>query len=663
MKKILLFILLPAYLISKDEPKSLMLGVTTGVNYISNQTDYNIIDGDTCCGNFNSGQDMGFYTGLNFEYEIISNFIHLQSRALFDSRPATLSAETSDYKVYNPNTESYDDATIRNDFDATINYFTFGINLLIQPLSSIPIRFGLGYDLSDASITNEFEQTRNIIEPSGLMINGKNTEVVDNGNMDNLTTSQGLSLGLSAKIDLDDRISLNPEFIYRHPINYLVDNSDWTSRIFRAGASIMVSLNSVEDKYDDSTIDDKMQDLEQEEESEIIVVKEDSDTQQEVDAIENISTSQLIINETVVTQTYPILPYIFFEESSSELDSKYKLIGTTSNFSINDLEKNSLSIYYRMIDIIAYRIQSYNSEITVTGFTDGVELKDSVKRIELAKARALNTKKYLVEKWSIPNDLVKINYTELPYAPTSNEYTDGLSENRRVKISSNDSRILEPIVHSEFQEYKLNKESIDVDLEISDLNGIEDLTLTVSENEKTLYSKTYFDKIDEQYKIDIDNDLLDLLAKSDKESLHAEVMITKQNGNIETKKVPLKVGLDKSNFELGRINLIVFDFDKSEISNENKNMIDEFIIDNIKDNSVINVVGSTDYLGKKDYNKKLSTSRARNVVNYIKQLVPDANFKKVVGIGSDNPKYDNSKPEGRFYCRTVFVGVKTPILE
>ncbi len=662
MKYFLLIILLPIFLISAKSQNSTTLGVATGVNFISNETNYNIIPGDTCCGEFNNGSDYGFYFGLNFEHEFLTDFLFLQGRAIFDSRPVTLNSTTNDYSVYVPQNNRYEKVDINNNFNATLNYFTFGVNFLIQPFRSLPIRFGIGYEISDASITNEYEQTRRIVEPSGLMINGVNEEIVNSGNMDDLTTSQGLSLGVSAKIELDKRISVNPEFIYRHPINSLVESSDWTSRVFRAGASIMISLNSIEDEPID-IIEGKKPIIEEDTENIVSNEEPEIDTDTNKEFIKSLSISDVIVTETVVTQTYPILPYLFFDELESELDNKYKLTGTTANFDIQDLDKNSLSIYYRILDIVAYRINKYNSPITITGFTDGIEVKDSVSQIKLAQNRATSVSNYLQEKWGIDSKLINIDYNRLPDSPTSSEYKEGLAENRRVKISSSDSRVLEPIIHSEFEEYKVNNENLVFNVEYEHLEAIEDVNLTISDGNNTYYNETYFSDFENKLIIELDKELIKKLANSDKNSLKAEIMVTTQNGIIESKYTNLAVDLNQSNFELGRLNLIVFDFDKSEISKENKTMIDQFIVENIKDNSTLNVVGSTDYLGEKQYNKNLSSERATNVAEYIKQLVPDAKFKQIVGIGSENPKFDNSKPEGRFYCRTVFVEVKTPIID
>ena len=117
----------------------------------------------------------------------------------------------------------------------------------------------------------------------------------------------------------------------------------------------------------------------------------------------------------------------------------------------------------------------------------------------------------------------------------------------------------------------------------------------------------------------------------------------------------------KKNYELGRLNLIVFDFDKAEISQANKDIIRNFVSDAIKPNSKVKVTGSTDYLGEAQYNKKLSIDRAKSVADYIVNMVPAIKINSIEGLGEDTSKYDSKLPEGRFYCRTVLTEINTPI--
>jgi outer membrane protein OmpA-like peptidoglycan-associated protein len=105
----------------------------------------------------------------------------------------------------------------------------------------------------------------------------------------------------------------------------------------------------------------------------------------------------------------------------------------------------------------------------------------------------------------------------------------------------------------------------------------------------------------------------------------------------------------------------VFDFDKFEINDFNKKMINDFVANTIMDNSKVSITGSTDKLGEKDYNMNLSLSRAESTYKVIKKIKPKADFKEVTGIGNTKLLYDNSLPEGRFYCRTVLIEVTTPI--
>jgi len=56
------------------------------------------------------------------------------------------------------------------------------------------------------------------------------------------------------------------------------------------------------------------------------------------------------------------------------------------------------------------------------------------------------------------------------------------------------------------------------------------------------------------------------------------------------------------------------------------------------------------------FNKKISSKRAKAVADRLK--IPSA---QVEGVGETEILYDNSTPEGRYYCRTVQITIETPI--
>lgn len=655
MYKLLLILLTPLLLISSETDKPLRLGVLLGGNYIQNETKLPIVNGDTCCGEFNNGTATSFFTGLSLNYEILPKFISADFRFLFDSRPANLTVNTNDYEVFNSLKQEYEKATIQNDLDATLNYFVFDLGFKVRPISTLPVAMRFGYDFSDASITKKYTQTRHIIEPSGVQINGESIETVSEGDFNKLSVSQGLSASLIGDIDLTETITLSPELSYRYPINSSMEDFDWFTTLFRVGATISVRLNPPNKEIVKEIKKDTIKQID-----EVPLIIERIEEIVEVNAINNIGIENLKITQTIVTQTYPILPYIFFDSTSSQLSNKYYYKGDTKNFSEQLLEKNSLKIYERLIDIIGHRLKDSDGGLTIKGFTDGRELNSINERKTLANNRANTVKDYLISKWGISPQKLKIEIEDVPNQPTSSSYLEGLAENRRVELVPDDISLLKPIVHSQFMEYATNKSKLNVELDTKS-DDIKDYTIILEDSDNQLYTESKQSATPVNYTINLDNTLTSKIAESDIENLELELLVTKKDGRIESKNVPFKVEKENNDFELGRLNLIVFDFDKSVISDANRNMIDKFIINNISNDSQIDIIGSTDFLGERLYNKDLSQKRADNVAEYINTLLPEVKFNKVIGIGSENPKFDNSTPEGRFYCRTVLIEVKTPI--
>jgi outer membrane protein OmpA-like peptidoglycan-associated protein len=116
-----------------------------------------------------------------------------------------------------------------------------------------------------------------------------------------------------------------------------------------------------------------------------------------------------------------------------------------------------------------------------------------------------------------------------------------------------------------------------------------------------------------------------------------------------------------SKFEVSRLSLIVFDFDQSSISAVNKDMMNRVISQSSREGTTAVIVGSTDRLGELSHNMSLSQDRARSVEQHVSSVAPQVKITSVTGIGPSQLAYDNSTPEGRFYCRTVTLTLTTPL--
>ena len=130
-----------------------------------------------------------------------------------------------------------------------------------------------------------------------------------------------------------------------------------------------------------------------------------------------------------------------------------------------------------------------------------------------------------------------------------------------------------------------------------------------------------------------------------------------KSGTIEIEQITVQKKREQGliDKQIDNYSLILFDFDKSDVSSANKEIIN-FIKSRLKTDSKVEITGYTDRTGEADYNKRLSERRASTVSNELKHS--GSTFK---GLGEDILIYDNDFPEGRFYCRTINIRVESEV--
>ena len=120
-----------------------------------------------------------------------------------------------------------------------------------------------------------------------------------------------------------------------------------------------------------------------------------------------------------------------------------------------------------------------------------------------------------------------------------------------------------------------------------------------------------------------------------------EGISTKQKINNEISKLDDSVSDDSvsivtKNSENKILQIIYFDFDKSKLSDVSIEEIKNFINTNIKTIKKFIVVGHTDTMGTKKYNKVLSLERAEVVQKVLTELGIEKNNIHILGKGEDN---------------------------
>lgn len=99
---------------------------------------------------------------------------------------------------------------------------------------------------------------------------------------------------------------------------------------------------------------------------------------------------------------------------------------------------------------------------------------------------------------------------------------------------------------------------------------------------------------------------------------------------------------------------VLFDFNKSSLSDDAKSNLDKLVIVlNTYPDTDIEIQGHTDNKGSEAYNQNLSVQRARSVSGYLTNNSINSNRLTVKGFGESLPKYDNDTESGRAKNRRV----------
>ncbi len=632
-------------------------GVIGGYSLLSNRTTLSVYEATPSCGSFSNGESQAPFFGLTYDYPLIDG-IDVSARLLFAQRPARLSMRTDN------GLRAYDEASgtdvpfIReNVFDANLKYLCVDAGLKIRPFElldiAIPIYIRAAIDAGDPIFGNSFTQTEEIIQPrTRTFPDGTLRHTLASGSLTNTGTTYGVNGSAGYELRLDRHTILSVEAGYRRGLNSVVKNQDWRVVSYFGAINLSYAIVEEEQKPLDPPVPPPVK-----AEPPPVVVQAPAPL-----VIEAFKTTPLEVQETVVTETYPLLPYIFFDSSSAQLRDRYTAPIDRATFKEKNLVKSTLAIYYHMLDVIASRMQSMPaSSITLVGTTDGRERSSAATRKTLADERAASVREYLTSVWGIDRDRIHLNSRDIPQLASNPVYAEGLEENRRVEIIADDPAILAPVVHARFQEYApiQSNQVFSVKALRPELAKSWEARIYKNKNEAHVSGE----KLPPSISFSVDSAVMVAIGReiTNKDSLDASLSVLQSDGSSVNAQCRFPIIKSQNQFEVSRLSLIVFDFDQSAISETNKTMMQTFIREAMHPDSRVTIRGSTDRLGEAAYNVELSQSRANAAQNFLRQLQDNIAIDKCEGVGASVLPYDNNVPEGRYYCRTVSIVVQTPV--
>lgn len=479
---------------------------------------------------------------------------------------------------------------------------------------------------------------------------------VDNSIPDVQTRLAG-AIGIGYAIPLADNIFLIPEASYRIPFSKVSSREnpqyfkDWQVPQIRAGLSLVFGPKRT-----------PKQEIKEEVPVSLNVGFKEIRAYDRAGNVQPVNNIR--VEDIQYTELFPLIPYVFMDLNQSQPSPRNQVLLERSQrgeFNITALEPDAVRINNRTLDIIGKRMSEIpNSDLTITGTLDG---KNEMKNKDLAMQRADFVKQYLINNFNINSQRINTRSVGLPSKPSSLTIEDGIEENRRVELSSSNPLIFEPIIISSDNERLAEPNIIEFIPLVETNDVITSWEFDISQSDKTLkrsngddlpksFQWTIRPNELENKQIPVDYRLSVSTKRGAKRQVTGSIPVEYfSTSRKKTQDLPDKI--------ISKFSLVLFDFDKAEVSPADMEIIDKYILPAIKFNSTVQVYGYTDRIGDEDYNRKLAERRATAVSNIIKQKKKDVKI-ETFGVGEKVLIFDNDTPVGRHLSRTVQVIVTTP---
>lgn len=559
---------------------------------------------------------------------------------------------TSDLNFYlfNYNTQTY--TTFEDAYKLTFSYleFTPGLQFYPKPTGFENLYLLGGLEIG-SFLTKEFS----------------NNQTGATGEFQDVKTRLALVLGLGYTFQLSNNVFLSPEVSFRIPFTKIY-NQDFPDIVDAFGNILAYHNEQISTSQLRIGLNLTFSLTPKEKVPQIPEVPGEVGFK-EVLALDNqgrfVPATIVKVEDTRYQEYFPLVPYIFFEENSSKVAENTQILSSRTEagaFDPKNLPMDALDINKRTLDIVGYRLRNNpRADLTVTGTTDGTQLERNNKQLPLERANFV--KEYLVKNWEINEQRINIRTTQTPSKPSTSAVPDGVAENRRAELSSSNPEILAPILiegenqriaepsQIQFIPYANVQDSITF-WEIDVYQGGNLLKrYNGSGQPKPLH---WYIKPNDLAANNVPIDYTLIVETINGKKYKASGSLPTEYFSHSKKKAE-----ELSDVTITKFSLVLFDFDKADVSAQDREVINKLVLPNIKFNSTVKIYGYTDRIGDDEYNLRLATRRAEAVKSIIQSQRKDVKI-ETYGVGERQLLFDNDVPTGRHLSRTVQIVIVTP---
>ncbi len=630
-------------------------GLTGDLNYNLHYPGFNSLRGiPSCCPEYKFGKGTGYNIGGLFELPVSEN-IFFGLETLYRSIDGKL-VYVEDRLVNNSQNEAVK-GKFEHSIDSKISLFEIQPYVSYGLTDKISLKTGIGIGFIDKA---KFNQTEKILDPGDIRFeNDLRTRMTYSGEIPNTSAfNTGFIVGLNYALPLNSvgNIHLLPEIAYEQGFTDLINSDNWKVGSISLGVSLRYSHapNLSEAVMPGTPLPDPAP----EPDIKPIAAKLDAGLKTFFVDSENVEkpAEKLIVRNIVSVKPYAPLNYIFFENSSSEIPGRYARIEPeeTDDFDFEQFNGvNTLEVYYHILNIIGKNMQrNPKISMTITGCNSNTGAEEN--NLPLSKARAENVAGYFKDVWDISPDRINIESRNLPANPSTPDSEDGLAENRRVEITFDNNKILEPIVFYDTTK-TVNFPKMRIKPDVFANKGISKWQVKARQGGETLFSKSGQEDLPRTLEWDMPEN--ENFIPANRKPMYVSLNVEDNEKNFQkVSSDPIKVKqVVHQETRIEQYSLIIFDFNTSEISDHNRQILD-IVRESIEPESKVTIQGYTDRTGDIEYNKQLSQRRAEAIAEAL-----NIDKFRAKGVGNSVLLFPNDTPEGRFYCRTVRITIETPL--
>lgn len=645
-------LLMPALAHGQQEGLKQRFGVYGNFGFNIHQADLEGLPGIlTCAPPYRFGSGTGPALGLAYERDLFGDF-DMAFRIGYLSRNATLAVDE-------PQVVEIEGAAtpiaIEHRIDASLISVAFAPAIRWHLSKALSISAGpeVGYVLSTA-----YSQVERLSddERRGRFSNGMRVRNESSGAVpDAAQFHAAIQLGLSYDLLLNTAATFiaMPEVTASYGLTPVIGGKSWSAHAIRFGVAIQYAPTTARPAPIAS--------------QPVLVPASLSASISAMDLDENDhedSVATIRVEELITSVVRPVLPYLFFDNDSASIPGKYHAMTSEMSvqYSLDSIrDDHPLAIHYEVLNIVGSRLREHPSaRLRIVGTNANVGSEEGNRL--LSKQRAEAVMSYLVTSWGVERTRIRVEAVDQPAIPSSPIVQDGIEENRRVELYSDDPAILAPVRTTDTLR-TTTPPSLRFHTAVNAAAGVESWSMTVTQNGERL---AYFAEIGPvpatlDWRLTRDQPSVPRLTGS----IEYTLSIVDSNGReyrTEQQSIPIeqitirnKRRKEFADAGVERYSQILFEYDRSEVTPTHRAIIDD-IRKRIGPTSRVKVTGFTDRIGDADHNRRLALDRAAAVSQALQ--LPD---KQIEIRGETLPPSDQSTPEGRFHSRRVEIEIKTPL--